>query len=167
MLSRAILEELKQYIEDHQVQITMNVQLQEADAMSRATVLEKDSELDTFIKGRKKPGFTKTLLQMIDAQSCKDSEIYTKAGLDRRHFSKIRSNPDYQPSKNTAIALALALELDHNDTETLLASAGYTLSESETFDLIITWCIEKGIYDLTEVNQALDYFSQKTIGTIA
>jgi len=60
---------------------------------------------------------------------------------------------------------ALALELDRDATKTLLASAGFTLSESEISDLIITWCIDRGIYNLTEINQALGYFSQKTIGT--
>ena len=164
MLSKAVLEELKLYIEAHHKYELRESQITHAISLPKA--MEKRSDLDTYINDRKKPGFTKTLLKFMDVHGGKDSEIYTSAGLDRRHFSKIRSNPDYQPSKNTAVALALALKLDIYDTEMLLASAGYTLTESETFDLIISWCIEKGIYNLNEVNQALDYFSQKTIGTI-
>lgn len=171
MLSKATLTELKKYIQDHQEQC---LELSESKMMSFETVqqismpvAQRDYDLDDYINRRKKPGFTETLFAMMDAHGGKDSEIYTKAGLDRRHFSKIRSNPNYQPSKHTAIALALALNLNIEKAKELLSSAGYTLTESETFDLIITWCIDKGIYDLKEVNQALDYFSQKTIGTIA
>jgi len=130
------------------------------------SVQDSSSDLNNYINRRKKPSFPQTLFRMMDAHGGKDSEIYTKAGLDRRHFSKVRSNPNYQPSKTTAIALALALELDRDNTNTLLSSAGYALSQSETFDLIIAYCIEKGIYNLIDVNEALDYFSQKTIGTL-
>jgi len=162
MLSQKVLDELRSYIVGHQG-IVSYVRCMEYAPLS----LPQDSDLDDFISRRKKPGFSQTLLQMIDNHGGKDSEIYSRAGLDRRHFSKIRSNPNYQPNKSTAIALALALELGREAADTLLAAAGYTLSDSETFDLVIAWCLEKGVYDLSEVNQALDYFSQKTIGTTA
>jgi len=156
MLSRAVLKDLQQFINDH-ILIYSSV----------CAPPQLDEKLEGYIGQHKKPGFTATLLKMMDAHGGKDSEIYTKAGLDRRHFSKIRSNLQYRPSKITAIALALALELNREEADTLLTAAGYTLSESETFDLIIAYCIEKSIYNLNDVNQALEYFSQKTIGTIA
>ncbi len=76
---------------------------------------------------------------------------------------KIRSNPDYRIGKNTAIALAIALELNEKETDNLLGSAGYSLSDSETFDLVIKFCLEKKIYNSDDVNQALVYFSLKPL----
>ena len=78
-------------------------------------------------------------------------------------FSKIRSNPDYRPSKNTTIALALALQLDTDDTEELLSAAGYSLSDSNVFDLVIQYCLEHHIHDIYSVNVALDHFDQKCL----
>ncbi len=99
----------------------------------------------------------------IDIKATSDADIYKKAGIDRRHFQKIRSNSDYRPGRNTVIALAMALELDKKETDKLLGSAGYSLSESETFDLVIQFCLEKKIYNMDDVNQALDYFSLKPL----
>lgn len=123
----------------------------------------RKEEMENFIKDKKKPSFCNVLLKHIDMMSASDSEIYKKAGIDRRHFSKIRSNPEYHPSKNTAIALALALKLNQKEANKLIGAAGYTISDSETFDLVITFCLEKKIYDIHDVNLALDYFSLKPI----
>ena len=123
----------------------------------------EEEDIKSFIENNKKPSFSKLLLNYIDRAETKDSVIYRKARIDRRHFSKIRSNPDYHPSKNTAIALALALGLNINDTEELIGSAGYSLSDSETFDLIVKFCIDKKIFNIDDVNQALDYFSLKPL----
>lgn len=120
-------------------------------------------EIEDFIKNKRKPTFYQTLFSYIDKTGVTDSEIYKKAGIDRRHFSKIRSNPDYRIGKNTAIALAIALELSEKETDKLLSSAGYSLSDSETFDLIIKFCLEKKIYNSDDVNQALVYFSLKPL----
>ena len=103
------------------------------------------------------------MFSLIDKKGASDPDIYKKAGIDRRHFSKIRSNPDYRPVKNTVIALALALELNKKETDKFLSSAGYSLSDSDTFDLVIQFCVEKKIYDIHDVNQALDYFSLKPL----
>ncbi|KSU64437.1 hypothetical protein AS034_00935 [[Bacillus] enclensis] len=121
------------------------------------------SELDDFIEINRKPPFNQVLFQYIDEKGVGDSVIYKKAGLDRRHFSKIRSNPAYQPKKATLISLALALELNSDDTEDLLSAAGYSLSDSDKFDLIIQFCLEKEIYDLQSVNEILHHYGIKPL----
>ena len=109
-------------------------------------------------------GFTETLLKRIDQTGRKDSEIYKKALLTKQHFSKIRNNPDYRPTKPTAIALALALELDLEQTKDLIGRAGYALTNSSKFDLIIRYFIEQGNYNLVEINIALYEFDQPLLG---
>ena len=109
-------------------------------------------------------GFTETLLKLIDKTGKKDSEIYKKANISKQHFSKIRNNPDYKPTKPTAIALALALELSLEDTKDLIGRAGYALTNSSKFDLIIRYFIEQGNYNVVEINIALYEFDQPCLG---
>ena len=109
-------------------------------------------------------GFTETLLKLIDKTGRKDSEIYKKANISKQHFSKIRNNPDYKPTKSTAIALALALELDLEATRDLIGRAGYALTNSSKFDLIIRYFIEQGNYNVVEINIALYEFDQNLLG---
>ncbi|WP_206812547.1 hypothetical protein [Paradesulfitobacterium ferrireducens] len=78
----------------------------------------------------------------------------------------MRSDPEYSPGKNTAIALAIALELNKKQTEKLLGAASYSLYESDTFDLVIQFCLDKKKYDLNDINQALDYFSLKPLARV-
>ena len=110
-------------------------------------------------------GFTETLLKLIDKTGKKDSEIYKKANLTKQHFSKIRNNPNYKPSKQTAIALALALELDLEQTKDLIGRAGYALTNSSKFDLIIRYFIEQKKYNVVEINMALYEFDQSLLGS--
>ena len=110
-------------------------------------------------------GFTETLLKLIDKTGKKDSEIYKKANLSKQHFSKIRNNPNYKPTKPTAIALALALELDLDATKDLIGRAGYALTNSSKFDLIIRYFIEQGNYNVVQINMALYEFDQSLLGT--
>ena len=114
---------------------------------------------------RKDAGFTETLLKLIDKSGKKDSEVYKKANLSKQHFSKIRNNPDYKPTKPTAIALALALELDLAQTKDLIGRAGYALTDSSKFDLIIRYFIEQGNYNVVEINIALYEFDQSLLGS--
>ena len=109
-------------------------------------------------------GFTETLLKLIDKTGKKDSEIYKKANISKQHFSKIRNNPQYQPTKATALALAIALELDLEKTKDLIGRAGYALTNSSKFDLIVSYFIEQGNYNVVEINIALYEFDQSLIG---
>ena len=110
-------------------------------------------------------GFTETLLKLIDERGKKDSEIYKKANISKQHFSKIRNNPNYKPTKPTAIALALALELDLEQTRDLIGRAGYALTNSSKFDLIIRYFIEQKNYNVVEINIALYERDQSLLGS--
>ena len=109
-------------------------------------------------------GFSETLLKLIDKSGHKDSVIYKKAHISKQHFSKIRNNPQYSPTKETAIAFALALELDVAQTKDLIGRAGYTLSNSSKFDLIIRYFIEQKKYNIVEINTVLYEFDQRLLG---
>jgi hypothetical protein len=165
MLDKKILADLQNYIDQNMTYILY----EKSAGPIEDYVLESISplEIETFITQKRKPTLQKVLFDFIDKRgAASDAEIYKKAGIDRRHFSKIRSNPEYRPSKNTVIALALALELNKKETDKLLSSTGYSLSDSETSDLVIQFCIERKIYEIDQVNYALDYFSQKPLGGV-
>lgn len=110
-------------------------------------------------------GFSETLLALIDQRGLADAEVYHRANLSRQLFSKIRSNPAYRPTKPTAVALAMALELDVPATQDLLSRAGLTLSRTSKFDVIVRFFLEHGIYDIYQLNEALFAYDQPLVGS--
>ena len=123
-----------------------------------------NKSLEEYMQAMDKP-FAFKLFDYIDAKGMTDVECYKKANIDKKTFSKIKCNPQsYKPSKQTAVAFAIALELTLDETQDLLASAGMTLSRSFTFDKIIRYFIQKGVYNIFEINEALFEFDQILLG---
>ena len=112
-------------------------------------------------------GFGETLLQLIERSGKKNVEVYKRANLDKKHFSKIITNPGYYPKKPAVVALAVALELDLDQTRDLLARAGYGMSRSSKFDIIVQYFIENGQYDIFAINETLFAFDQPLLGSVS
>ena len=108
--------------------------------------------------------FSQRLLRMIDEREMTDSEAYTKAYVDRRHFSKIRKDVNYVPNKKTVLAFTIALELSLDEAKDLLGSAGFALSRSSKTDIIVAYFLQNKIYDMFEINDVLDAYGQPVFG---
>ncbi len=115
-------------------------------------------EVDAYLHYNRDLSFNERLFLLIDRTGQRDSDVYKKAYIDRRLFSKIRSNKKYIPCKKTVIALCLALELKREEADALLSSAGYSLSRADDYDLAIAFCIDKGVFDFFEVNEVMAHF---------
>ena len=108
--------------------------------------------------------FQQKLFGLIDKKGYTESQVYRKANLDRKLFSKIRCNEDYKPSKLTALSLAIALELNLDETTDLLGRAGLALSPSNLSDMIVKYCITHQMYDIYDVNALLYEYDQQLLG---
>ena len=132
-------------------------------SMSVAMEIDEPLDLDELLQ-QTDAGFSETLLKLIDRTGKKDSEIYKKANVDRKHFSKIRNNPNYKPTKTTALAFAVALELSLEETKEFIGRAGFALTHSSKFDIIVEYFISNGNYDMFEINETLYAFDQMQLG---
>ena len=178
-LSEKLFRSVASYISEHYVQTYERQTYGRPDArriMARATRRAPETimaapcadtacSLQDFVK-EKDAGFTETLLSLIEKGGHKKSAIYKKANISKQHFSKLVNDPNARPSKQTAIALALALELDLEETRDLIGRAGYALTNSSTFDLIIRYFIEHRSYNIIEINIALYEFDQVLLGSV-
>lgn len=119
-------------------------------------------DIDRILEQREE-SFSSMLLRLIDEKGLKDSEVYKRANIDRRLFSKIRGDEEYVPSKKTAIAFCMALHLEPEEAKKLLAAAGYTLSASSRFDLIVKYLMEKNEYNVHFANIVLEDYGEGTL----
>ncbi|MGG4490925.1 hypothetical protein [Metabacillus idriensis] len=161
MLNQKFIDELKDYISNtlfSSDSIYYSTESIIIDVYSSEIISQ---DIKDYIDNNRQPVLNQVLFDLIDKRGFTDAQVYNKAGLDRKLFSKIRTNPTYKPKKNTLVSIAFALKLNQDEFTNLLESAGYSLSRSDTQDLIIMFFLEKKRYDIDELNEAFEIFTLK------
>jgi len=167
VLSKELIGEIDQYIDEHGVALAEEREYAGMSESRRRRMIEqrpavKEISLDDMIENAGET-FRQKLFDLIEEKGMDDVTVYKGANVDRKVFSTIRRKKDYKPKKQTAIALGLALNLDMSEMEDLLARAGYALSPSDKSDLIIQFCIHKGIYNVMKVEEILFDYKEPTL----
>lgn len=166
LVSKELMEEVESYIDEHYVQQhheTRKFLDVEYKAMASMPMEASHGDLSSMLDDLDEP-FNVTLLRLIDAKGKTDVEVYKKANIDRKLFSKIRTGKGYMPGKRTILALAIALELTLAETDDLLERAGYALSHSQKGDVIVEHFIIQGKYDIYAINEVLFAYDQPLLG---
>lgn len=172
-LSEKLVGSIDAFLNEHQVRELENAEYpggrsenescRRRDALYHAQHSPADKPLDEILSDIGDT-FQQRLFKLIDASGMDDVTVYKKANIDRKVFSRIRCKADYKPSKKTAVAFAIALQLDMPAMLGLLACAGIAFSPSDQFDLIITYCVQNGIYDILAINAILFEYGQPLLG---
>lgn len=172
LLSEALLGGVESYIDQHYVdthqhsrrELLAAEELAICESLSMAPMSVPSQGLDELVNDLDEP-FSDALLKLIDAKGKTDVEVYKRANMDRKLFSKIRTGKGYTPKKPTILALAIALELTLPETDELLERAGYALSHASKFDVIVEYFIVSGNYDIFRLNEVLFKYDQPLLGT--
>lgn len=185
VLSDTLFKNIEAYIDDHYVDthdLRRNVREIDSELHYESTLTSKHSmskhlmnaETVAFDKQKQRKledivnylgeSFSQMLFRLIDQKNLNDPEVYKRANVSKQTFSKIRNLPDYTPKKSTVVALAISLKLNLDETKDLLQKAGYALSNNSKFDVIITYFIESGMYDIFEINEVLFKYEAELLG---
>ncbi len=168
-VSRQLLGQVESYIDEHYLdrpkprRRLLDIERSSLGRKAAPALLEASAPWEALVDQLDEP-FSRLLLRLIDKKGKTDVEVYKRANLDRKLFSKIRSNEDYRPGKRTVLALAVALELSLAETRDLLGRAGFALSPAVLFDVILEYFISQGLYNIYQINEVLFSYDQPLLG---